>query len=63
MRQAGLKPKSHNSGIYWTRAFSSNKEENNQPEIGLASQIVFWIFLYPVVFFYTWIVSRISDKG
>jgi len=28
MRQAGLKPKSHSSGVYWTRAASNNAATN-----------------------------------
>ena len=37
MRQAGLKPKSHSSGVYWTRAAAKNgkkkkKEKDYEPE-------------------------------
>lgn len=28
MRQAGLKPKNHDSGVYWTRAMSKTNYDN-----------------------------------
>lgn len=31
MRQAGLKPKSHKSGIYWTRAASTGSAKSAKP--------------------------------
>ena len=30
MRQAGLKPKSHSSGVYWTRAASNGRGKKKQ---------------------------------
>ena len=32
MRQAGLKPKSHNSGVYWIRASSSPSGGKSEPK-------------------------------
>jgi hypothetical protein len=32
MRQAGLKPKSHSSGVYWTRAASKRGKNDQKKE-------------------------------
>jgi len=62
MRQGGLKPKSHNSGIYWTRAHSGSKQSSDSNEIGIFSQIIFWGVLYPVVVAVTWIREKFESK-
>lgn len=36
MRQGGLKPKGHGSGIYWTRAASHGKAPKQKPEAPMA---------------------------
>ena len=47
MRQAGLKPKNHSSGVYWLRAASGNGGEEKQPQsegfgiLGLLFLVVF----------------------
>lgn len=66
MRQGGLKPKNHNSGVYWTRAHSSKSKNSSDEEIGFFSYLLFWGVLFPIVSVYTWIVEqlrRISDRG
>lgn len=60
MRQAGLKPKSHSSGVYWTRAHSNSSKTVDSEEVGIISKFLFWTLLYPVVYVYTWIANRIS---
>jgi hypothetical protein len=62
MRQGGLKPKNHNSGIYWTRAHSGSKQASDSNEIGIFSQIIFWGLLYPVVVAVTWIREKFESK-
>jgi hypothetical protein len=62
MRQGGLKPKNHNSGIYWTRAHSGSKQASDSNEIGIFSQIIFWGVLYPVVVAVTWIREKFESK-
>ncbi len=32
MRQGGLKPKGHNSGVYWTRVAPKNKQSKTKKE-------------------------------
>ena len=32
MRQGGMKPKGHNSGVYWVRANGSNKKTKHGPQ-------------------------------
>ena len=32
MRQGGMKPKGHNSGVYWVRANGSNKKSKHNTE-------------------------------
>jgi hypothetical protein len=34
MRQGGMKPKGHNSGVYWVRATGSNKKTKHEPKKG-----------------------------
>lgn len=50
MRQAGLKPKSHSSGVYWLRAASGNDsgEVREKEGFGIVGSIFFVIFL-PIV--------------
>jgi len=62
MRQGGLKPKNHNSGVYWTRAHSGSKQASDSNEIGIFSQIIFWGLLYPVVVAITWIREKFESK-
>lgn len=66
MRQAGLKPKSHSSGIYWIRANSSNKSNPDREELGLFAYYIFWGVLFPIASICAWIANffrRISDRG
>jgi len=48
MRQAGLKPKSHNSGVYWIRASATpgGKRESKTPE---ESNMIENIIAYSIV--------------
>ena len=43
MRQAGLKPKNHSSGVYWVRAASGSgtKEETKDEGMGIVGTIFF----------------------
>ena len=59
MRQGGMKPKSHSSGVYWVRAnagggSSSNKVEDSGTEwggiLGGLSGLIFFIYL--LIIFY-----------
>ena len=54
MRQAGLKPKSHSSGVYWIRANSSPNgggksfnEEATEP-FGVLDTVL-WLIIIPVL--------------
>ena len=47
MRQAGFKPKSHDSGVYWIRANSGN---NKTGASGEKPGILFWSVMYVIVF-------------
>lgn len=51
MRQAGLKPKNHSSGVYWVRAASGNgtNEETKDEGMGIVGTIFFVVFLPLVV--------------
>jgi len=44
MRQAGFKPKSHDSGVYWVRANSGNDKNEG------GSSLLFWCVMYVIVF-------------
>jgi len=47
MRQAGLKPKNHSSGVYWVRAASGKgKAESKESEdLGIIGALFFILFL------------------
>lgn len=57
MRQAGLKPKGHNSGIYWMRASDAGGElkgKGKQVEdisLSMFQKIVFPVILFPIFLF------------
>jgi hypothetical protein len=58
MRQAGLKPKNHNSGIYWMRASnaagelsgkgSKGSKETTEQSFSLMQKIIFPLLLFPI---------------
>jgi len=55
MRQAGLKPKSHNSGIYWMRASDAagemkkgSKSNNTNNDPTPLAQVVGWLAIVPI---------------
>jgi hypothetical protein len=63
MRQAGLKPKSHKSGVYWTRANANNgKGKDNaasdDANIGLTVVIFFVIGVLLPIYTIYWGVTR-----
>ena len=71
MRQGGLKPKSHSSGVYWTRANSNtggSKVTNQSEPIGvfeilvLTVSIGILILALPLFVIYE-IYRKISDRG
>ena len=43
MRQAGFKPKSHDSGVYWVRANASSNSGGDKPTS--FSTTLYWIIL------------------
>ena len=67
MRQAGLKPKNHNSGIYWMRASNAAGElsgkgskETAEQSFSLMQKIIFPLLLFPiflVIFPFVYIVE------
>lgn len=61
MRQAGLKPKNHSSGVYWLRAASGSgtKEETKDEGMGIVGIIFFIVFL-PLVIIAA-LIDRISS--
>jgi hypothetical protein len=67
VRQAGLKPKSHSSGVYWIRADAGNGGPTTKEEsISTLGFLIFWIVLFPIAALFTCIstvFSRISDRG
>lgn len=58
MRQAGLKPKNHDSGVYWTRAASSNKSQNVESTPKWPWIIIGPVFVvvYPII----WILEKLK---
>ena len=57
MRQAGYKPKNHNSGVYWVRANAKtgnkseaeivdNREQPRWYHYGIVGVILCWVLLY-----------------
>ena len=69
MRQAGLKPKSHSSGIYWTRANSTPNGSNTSNEPFGLFEIFLLIIAIPIILlslplFLAYEAFRmISDRG
>jgi len=71
MRQAGLKPKSHSSGVYWIRANASpngSKTNTANEPFGLFDIILLCIFIpiilvsLPLFLLYE-LYRMISDRG
>ena len=60
MRQAGLKPKSHSSGVYWTRANARNGNAAQDAPQAISTPLVIAILLVTVLPVYTiyWVVTR-----
>lgn len=59
MRQAGLKPKSHKSGVYWTRANARNGNVGSEaPEAGLPFVIFFVIGVLLPIYAVYWGLTR-----
>ncbi len=59
MRQAGLKPKNHSSGVYWVRASSGNSTGGKQEEnegLGVIG-FLFLIIISPI-----WIPLILIDR-
>jgi len=63
MRQAGLKPKNHSSGVYWVRASSGNggtkQEVNDNEDLGVFGILIFLIGLPFVLLIAA--ASRLTD--
>lgn len=59
MRQAGLKPKSHESGVYWTRANARNGNAALEaPEAGLPLVVFFVIGILLPIYAVYWGITR-----
>ena len=61
MRQAGLKPKNHNSGVYWTRAASGNGKHEEQEST--VSDLLLWAIVLPifvVIFPFIWLNEKLK---
>lgn len=61
MRQAGLKPKNHNSGVYWTRAASGNGKFEEQEST--LSDLLLWAIVLPifvVIFPFIWLNEKLK---
>ena len=56
MRQAGLKPKSHNSGVYWVRASANpgggRTESKPQQESKLVENIIAYTIVLAIIIWY-----------
>jgi hypothetical protein len=71
MRQGGMVPKSHKSGVYWTRATSrSGKGTSDKNEVISTSDIVIYLVILPltllvclVIFPFKMLFSKNSDNG
>jgi hypothetical protein len=58
MRQGGMKPKNHNSGVYWVRATSDTNSSKVEEE-NLSTYILCWILVLPLfIIFYPFIWLR-----
>ena len=44
MRQAGMKPKNHSSGVYWIRA-NANSKSSSQPDVNEIEVSDKWTYL------------------
>ena len=57
MRQAGYKPKNHNSGVYWIRASSNNKVTNDAEKeeekvvFNSISEGAFWVGIALIILY------------
>ena len=49
MRQAGLKPKSHSSGVYWVRASATPGGAKSEPEPQKDTSMVDNVIAYTIV--------------
>jgi hypothetical protein len=71
MRQAGLKPKSHSSGVYWVRANASpnGSKTNTANEPTGIFDIILWCIFIPIIlvslplFLLYEFYRMISDRG
>jgi hypothetical protein len=69
MRQGGLVPKSHKSGVYWTRANGGKNKKPEDTESMLTTVTIFLLIapLVLLVFLFIWpfmlLFSKDSDKG
>jgi hypothetical protein len=73
MRQGGLKPKSHSSGVYWVRANANTGGGGSKADVGSGSVGVFEILLVVIsisiiiaalpLFAVYEIYRKISDRG
>lgn len=57
MRQGGMKPKSHESGVYWTRAASGKTHSEKTAHIGFL-EIVFILIILPFL-----LLAFIADEA
>jgi len=64
MRQGGMKPKNHNSGVYWTRAASgSGGSSSEKKEESVSDYILYYILVLPLfaIFFpFVWLSTKFS---
>ena len=69
MRQAGLKPKSHNSGVYWVRAHGGGgKGSNVNDEKIIIIQIIsitqwYWVISIIIVIVYFYGISLRKENN
>ena len=59
MRQAGLKPKNHSSGVYWVRASSGTSAGEKQEESEGLGFIEYYFFDYSISI---WLTLVLIDR-
>ena len=64
MRQGGMKPKNHNSGVYWVRATSDTNSSKVEEE-NLSTYILYYILVLPlfIIFYpFVWLSEKFSKS-
>ena len=64
MRQGGMKPKNHNSGVYWIRATSYTNISKVEEEY-LSTYIFYYILVLPlfIIFYpFVWLSEKFSKS-